>query len=64
MTPQPNWTTGNYNAWVEAGKTRGERKRRLEQVPEQWRKDVESHVQVVFAIRGFYARKVKPKTGR
>jgi hypothetical protein len=59
MTPSPNWTTGNFNAWVEAGQTRDERKKRLSQVPEQWRKDVEIHVKTVFSLRRWQARQMK-----
>lgn len=42
---------GYWNAYVVAGKTRDERRERLERVPEPLRAGVESHVRTVFAIR-------------
>lgn len=61
MTPQPDWTGPQYNAWVEAGETREERKARLEQVPEKYRNDVERHLKTVWAIRKFYSKKTRHK---
>jgi len=52
-----NWTVGNFNAWVESGKTRDERKNRLDQVPEQWRKDVELHMKTVESIEFYHAKR-------
>lgn len=42
---------GEWNAYVAAGKTRGERRRRLEEAPDGLRPSIESHVRTVFAIR-------------
>jgi hypothetical protein len=53
---------GNWNAYVESGSDRNERRARLDEVPEWYRKDVERHVQTVFAIRSFYARKASKKS--
>lgn len=58
---QDNWTVGNFNAWVEAGTTKDERRERLASVPEEYRADVERHVKTVFAINSFHARKAKEK---
>lgn len=59
MNPQPDWTGPQYNAWVESGATREDRKARLEQVPGQYRKDVERHLKTVWAIRNFYSKKTR-----
>ena len=42
---------GYWNAYVLQGKTRDERRERLERVPERFCAGVESHVRTVFAIR-------------
>ena len=42
---------GYWNAYVVAGKTREDRRERLERVPEPLRSGVESHVRTFFAIR-------------
>lgn len=59
--PQPNWTLGHYNAWVESGDSKDERRARLEQVPEQYRKDVEIHVKTVFSLKRWHARQAAEK---
>lgn len=43
--------SGYWNAYVIAGKSRDDRRERLERVPEPFRAGVESHVRTVFAIR-------------
>lgn len=50
---------GCWNAWVEQGTTREERRERLERVPETFRAGVESHVKVAFAIRQRAAQKAR-----
>jgi len=52
---------GEYNAWVEAGKTREERASRLAEVPDDMRDQVRRHVETVFAIRKFHERKKAKK---
>ena len=57
--PNPDWSGPQWNAWVAAGATREDRKARLEQVSEQYRKDVERHLKTVWAIRNFYSKKTR-----
>ena len=40
-----------WNAYVAAGRSRNQRRARLEEVPEEMRAGVEDHVQTVFALR-------------
>lgn len=40
-----------WNAYVEAGKTRDERRERLAEVPEDIRESVEDHVRTVFLLK-------------
>lgn len=44
-------TRGQYNAYVEAGRTKEERNKRLSEVPEDIRESVKNHVITVFKIR-------------
>jgi len=44
-------SSSEWNGYVVSGKTREERRRRLEMVPEQWRESVKRHVKTYFAIR-------------
>jgi len=44
-------SSSEWNGYVVSGKTREERRRRLEMVPEQWREFVKRHVETYFAIR-------------
>lgn len=55
------WTLGHWNAYVESGKDRDERRARLEEVPEQYRKDVEIHVKTVFSLKRWRARQAAEK---
>jgi hypothetical protein len=43
---------GRWNYWVTDGHDRAERQRRLAEVPEYFRASVESHVRLVFTLRG------------
>jgi len=52
-----SWTYGHWCAYVEKGETHDERKRRLEEVPEDLRKAVRRHAQTVYAINSFHKRK-------
>lgn len=51
-TERIHWTVANWNVYVEAGRTREERARRLAEVPANLRTEVEAHVRCAFAIRG------------
>jgi len=42
---------GCLTAWVEAGTTRTERNKRLEQVPEQYREQVRRQVETAYALK-------------
>ena len=42
---------GQWNAWVEGGKTKDERNKRLNEVPEGMKESVKSHVITVFKLR-------------
>lgn len=48
---------GQWNAYVVSAKTLGECKRRIAEVPEQFRAQAESHARTVFELRK--KRKVK-----
>ena len=43
---------GEYQAWVEAGKTKDEQRARFERVPEHMKKRVNRHMKTVIALRG------------
>ena len=43
-----------WNGYVVSGKTREERRRRLELVPEEWRYHVKRHVETYFAVRKYH----------
>lgn len=42
---------GQWNAYVEAGQSKEERRARLAEVPEPMRAQVESHVRTVYALK-------------
>jgi hypothetical protein len=44
-------SSSEWNGYVVSGKTREQRRQRLELVPEQWRDSVQRHVETYFAIR-------------
>lgn len=48
---------GEWNGYVVSGKTREERKSRLDEVPEEWRDQVRKHVETFFAIKANFRRK-------
>lgn len=48
---QVAWTASNWNAYVETGRSRAERAKRLAEVPDNLREEVEAHVRCAFAIR-------------
>ena len=52
IRPEHRHIPGCWNAYVEAGHDRAERQRRLNECPEAFRAAVESHVRLVFALRG------------
>lgn len=43
---------GEYQAWVEAGKTKDEQLARYRQAPEHMKKQISSHMKTVIALRG------------
>lgn len=47
---------GEWNAYVESGQTREERRRRLAECPERWREQVRKHVEICFSVRRYYRR--------
>jgi hypothetical protein len=47
-------SSSEWNGYVVSGKTREERRRRLEMVPEEWRASVKRHVETYFAIRKYH----------
>jgi len=49
--PPPGAAAGRWNAFVEAGRDRAERTRRLACCPRALRTEVEDHVRTAFAIR-------------
>lgn len=42
---------GCWNAYVEGGRTREQRRARLDEVPESMRARVEAHVQMAFSLK-------------
>lgn len=46
-----NWRGGNWNAYVAAGKTREQRKARLDEVPGDMRLMVKSHVETAYKLK-------------
>ena len=50
---------GEWNGYVQAGGSREERRRRLDEVPEDLRGQVESHVKTVFALRRWHQDKAR-----
>lgn len=46
-----NKSLGQHNAYVEAGKDKAERNRRLLEAPEEMRAQVKSHVETVFKLK-------------
>jgi hypothetical protein len=53
------WTSGNWNAYVPAGKDKEERLARLAEVPEEMREQVREHTRTVFKIRASAKRRGK-----
>ena len=53
FTPQ---SKGEWNGYVVSGKSREERRRRLDEVPEEWRDAVKRHVETYFAIMNHHKR--------
>jgi hypothetical protein len=51
------WSRYQWNAYVEAGESKDERRKRLAEVTAEHRDAVKRHVQTVFAIRNYYERK-------
>ena len=49
-----NRVLGQWNYYVESGRTQGERRERLNEVPAELRQQVESHVRTVFKIKRFF----------
>ena len=56
MPDKSKWSRHEWAAYVEAGKDRLDRKRRLAETPESYQVHVKRHVETVFAIRKFNAR--------
>lgn len=52
---------GYCNGYVVAGKTKEDRKARLNEVPEDMRQDVIRHMKTILAIRTFHENNVKKK---
>jgi len=50
---------GQFNAWVLAGGTKEERRKRLLEIPEDMRKKAEQHVKTVFAVRNHHGKNKK-----
>ena len=50
---------GEWNGYVQAGGSREERRRRLEEAPDHLRGQVENHVKTVFALRRRHQEKTK-----
>ena len=55
---------GCWNGYVLGGRTKEERRERLERVPAEFRERVESHVRTVFAIRQRAAARRHTNTNR
>jgi hypothetical protein len=53
------WKSGQWNAYVPAGKDKEERRARLAEVPEQWRDGVRKHAEAVFALQVAHRRMQK-----
>ena len=51
------WSRYQWNAYVEAGESKDERRSRLAEVPAEHKDAVKRHVQTVFAIRNYYESK-------
>jgi len=45
------WCQSMWNGYVVSGKSREQRRARLEEVPEQYKQGVINHVETVFAIK-------------
>jgi hypothetical protein len=52
-----DWSRYQWNAYVEAGESKDERRKRLDETPDEHKDAVKRHVQTVFAIRNYYERK-------
>jgi hypothetical protein len=51
-------SVSEWNGYVVSGKTRAQRRERLEQVPDEWKPHVENHVRTFFAIKN-NAKRIK-----
>jgi hypothetical protein len=58
VRPRAGASAGQWNAYVAAGPTPGERRARLKECPPEFRDGVESHVRTMFAIRREHAERV------
>lgn len=56
MKTKPQW-----NAYVAEGADKEERRKRLEEVPDEWRDAVRRHVETYFTVRRYENRKRKMK---
>lgn len=56
-----HWTVGNWNAYVESGRSTQERAARLQEVPEALRPRVAAHVRCAFAVLAEHRRRVQGK---
>ena len=59
MTERSDWSRYQWNAYVEAGESKDERRKRLDETPDEYKDAVKRHVLTVFAIRKFNERKSK-----
>ena len=59
-TNTPRRTLGQWNAYVEAGRDKAQRRARLDEVPTELRDAVASHVRTYFAIQARQRRKKNP----
>ena len=57
MTNKSEWGLGQWQAYVERGESKEERKSRLLECPISMQDDVRRHVETVFAIRKYHNMK-------
>ena len=57
------WTPPQWQAYVASQPTREQRNAALDEVPEAWRSRVRMHVETVFSVRKFYARRRSGERG-
>lgn len=53
-----------WQGYVVSGKTREQRRARLEEVPEEYRDKVRRHVETYFAVRRYHRDRVNRAKGR